>query len=152
MHLADLSFTSARDLPAWARYASASLLIGLGIAGTGLLSQQAVYAPALLLIPVIVLLSIAFGRGAGVYASLLSGGEVYRALPQGASPTASVLLFVFAAGTTASIAEVLARRAARSAKAERRKDLLLREASHRIKNNLQTITSLLRIQRRSLKT
>ena len=158
MNLAILIFTSPRQLPFWARSLVATALVALAWVGVGLLKRNGVYAPFLLLIPVVTLVSAALDRAAGLYAVLLSSVAVYVTLHPGQTPPrfegspllASLLLFVLSVATAAILVEVAARRATRAAKSERRKDLLLREASHRIKNNLQTISSLLRIQRRAV--
>ena len=131
---------------------AATIWIALATGGVALLERQGVYAPYLLFVPMIMVLAAVFDRGAGLYAAVLSSIAVHAFLGRvGAPGIGPLMLFIFAAATAAILVEALARRTAQAAKAERRKDLLLREASHRIKNNLQTVTSLLRIQRRSLK-
>ncbi|HLG87707.1 MAG TPA: sensor histidine kinase [Alphaproteobacteria bacterium] len=152
MHLVVWNSAFARDLPVWARYLAASLLVALVASAVRFLEGQGIDAPYLLLLAV--LLCSAVLERCGLYAALLSSLVAYAFLAEkreSAAAVVSLLLFLFVAATTAVVIEILARRAAQAAKAERRKDLLLREALHRIKNNLQTITSLLRIQRRALR-
>jgi two-component sensor histidine kinase len=152
MHSVSWYYTCARDLPVWRRFFVASLLVALVAGCVQLLEGQGIHAPYLLLLAVI--LSSAAIERCGLYAALLSSLVAYGFITEGresAAAAISLLPFLLISVTAAIVIEMLARRAAQAAKAERRKDLLLREALHRIKNNLQTITSLLRIQRRALK-
>lgn len=160
MPSAVLSSISIRDLPTWSRYAVATAIVALAGGAAALLGRHGVYAPSLLLLPGVMLVAAVLDRGTGLFAAALSGIVAYAFLQpghiqpaqDGAPALVSFLLFLIAASIGAMLIEGLGHRAARAMKSERRKDLLLREASHRIKNNLQTITSLLRIQRRTLKS
>jgi two-component sensor histidine kinase len=149
-----------RNPPVWLRYFIATAFMSLSSLAVWGLDSAGIYAPLLLLIPVVMLISLTLDRGSGLYSAGLSSIVAYvfpGAGPHGETLTgaqawSSLFLFVGSVTLAAILIEALYRSAARVAASEREKDLLLREASHRIKNNLQTVVSLLRLQRRTLQS
>jgi two-component sensor histidine kinase len=110
-----------------------------------------------LMFPAVVFASLVFDRSAGVYAAVLSTALLYLV----AKPTQAVLLppmifaqmgmfFLFAIAL-AVMSEGLHMAWARADTAERKKDLLLNELSHRTKNNLAIVVSMLSLQARMKK-
>ncbi|MER8473853.1 ATP-binding protein [Mesorhizobium sp. M1328] len=104
--------------------------------------------------PAIFLASVLFDRGSGLYSTVLSTILLYfEVKPAGTFllPVGLVLpmiIFVVVALGLAVISEGLRTGYQRAAEAERAKDLLLQELSHRTKNNLAMVSSLLSLQAR----
>jgi len=109
--------------------------------------------PFLLFFPAIFLASLLFNRASGFVAVVLS--TVISLLlwiePRGTLMIAhrgdllALILYVAIGCGIAGLTEALRRALERAAQSEREKDLLLREIHHRIRNDLQTITSLLQL-------
>lgn len=96
--------------------------------------------------------SIVFDRWSGFYATLLATVSSYLTI-QYLHPTVSgtlTLAVFFGVGVALSIvSEALRLALERAVKAEREKDILFRELSHRMQNNLAMAVSLLNMQGRS---
>jgi len=109
--------------------------------------------PFLLFIPAIFLASLLFDRASGFVAVGLS--SVLSVLlwiePRGSLTIAergdllALILYIAIGCGIAGLTEALRRALERAARSEQEKDLLLREVHHRIRNDLQTITSLLQL-------
>src|SRR4051812_45913879 len=151
--------------PGWARYA-ATLFIGV----TTLLVRLALQAqfpgsPFLLFMLAVILCAALFDHGCGILSVLLSAvlAKWFLIEPTSTPTMPSMedifgLSFFVAIGLiTATILEALHRVASdlidaneRLVASEADKDLLLREASHRYKNELSIITALLHLQERTV--
>ncbi|HZH53963.1 MAG TPA: histidine kinase dimerization/phosphoacceptor domain -containing protein [Microvirga sp.] len=113
--------------------------------------------PFLVFFPAVFLSSILFDRGSGFLATSLTTilavyffiEPRYSLVPPVAQVPALVLYVLISCGI-AVLSEALRRALERAQKAEREKDLLFQELSHRTKNNLQIIASVLALQARSL--
>lgn len=152
---------ATRSWPAWARYL-ATLVIITGMLGLRLATQgQIPGTPYLFFFLGIIVASALFNHGTGVFAVLLSAAlaKWFLIEPTGtldvAGPHEIVGLSIFVAVgiITAGILETLHRIASDLISAnrhlivaEREKDLLLQEASHRFKNEITMLTALLRLQ------
>src|SRR5687768_8609281 len=101
------------------RYGLTTLLVLLVCAVRLMLDNLLTASPFLLFVPAVFLAALLFDAGTGLYATLLSAG----------------------------LTEGLRRAMDRARAAEREKDLLLHEVNHRIKNDLQILTSLVSLQR-----
>jgi two-component sensor histidine kinase len=140
--------------PGAVRYGLATLLVALVGAVRLVLAEILTGMPFLLFVQAVFLAALLFGAGAGLYATLLGAGLALVLEPAGSlAPTVpaavSLGLFVAVGGLVAGLTGTLRRAVDRARAAERHKDLLLREVNHRIKNDLQILTSLLSLQRRA---
>jgi two-component system, sensor histidine kinase PdtaS len=109
-----------------------------------------------LLLPGIFTAAILFDRGSGYFATLLAVGfAIYITYP--AEPTAltsvstyeqatPIVLFGLTGFAIAFVGEALRNTMERLVNLEKTKDVLLREIDHRTKNNMMSISSLLRLQ------
>ncbi len=96
--------------------------------------------------------ALLFDRGSGFYATLLATISAYAVLPRlyPQSPIAIGLVIFFAVGIAVSmVSEALRLALERAVNAEREKDILFRELSHRMQNNLAIASSLLQMQSRN---
>jgi two-component sensor histidine kinase len=139
------------------RYASTTVLVGLCFLLVLAVRSTGAVPGFFLMFPAIFAAAILFDRASGIYAALLSTGLLYFEL----RPSQTALLpsefvgpliafFVIALGL-AVISEGLRSAWERAVAAEQAKDLLLQELSHRTKNNLAMVVSMLSLQAR-LKT
>ncbi|WP_414476295.1 sensor histidine kinase [Microvirga sp. M2] len=160
------AYTSwTREWPGWARYGSAILVVLLMLVlRLGLADYLPAYPFLLFFIPIIVNAAL-FDQGSGAYSVLLCAAlAIYFFIePIGSFAIAdprqitSVVLFVLIGLTAAGIIEALhataqelVRANKQFAAADQEKDLLLREAGHRMKNDLATLTALVRLQERAM--
>ena len=105
----------------------------------------------ILFIPAIVISALAFDRGSGFVALVLSAGLVASLLPWRGSANvhvAALASFVTVGSLLVLISEGLHRALERAYEAERDKDLLLQEMSHRVKNKFAMISSIIGLQAR----
>ena len=140
--------------PLAVRYGLTTLLVLLVCTVRLMLGSLLTASPFLLFVPAVFLAALLFDAGTGLYATLLSAGLVlyFFVEPAGSvtlSSHAAVSLgfFVGIGVLIAGLTEALRRAMERARAAEREKDLLLHEVNHRIKNDLQILTSLVSLQR-----
>jgi len=155
LRLVTANDTPFRRLPIWGRYALATLLV-LATLGVRLWADAILTGYPLLLffIPVIAA-SALLDRGTGIYSTLLSALLVDwfflepRFSLAVAQPQSLVALTLFVAvGVTIAVTmEALRVAVERLTAVSERRDLLLREMSHRTKNNLQAVAALLTLER-----
>jgi two-component sensor histidine kinase len=140
--------------PLAVRYGLTTLLVLLVCAVRLMLGDLLTASPFLLFVPAVFLAALLFDAGTGLYATLLSAGLVLYFFVEPADSvtlsthaTVSLGFFVGIGGLIAGLTEALRRAMDRARAAEREKDLLLHEVNHRIKNDLQILTSLVSLQR-----
>jgi len=155
-----------RSWPTWARYAATCAIVVAILLVRLALQAQFPGSPFLLFMLAVILCSALFNHGCGIFSVLLSAAlaKWFLIEPKGSLGVHSMgdifgLSFFIAIGLiTATILEALHRVASDLIDANQQliaseadKDLLLREASHRYKNELSIITALLHLQERTLK-
>ncbi|GJD66322.1 sensor histidine kinase [Methylobacterium frigidaeris] len=159
-----------RQWPAWASYAAALLLVGAAFAGHRVWPEMQAY-PFFFYFPAVFLAAVLFNHGSGFLATALAAGLVTLQLEPRHSFWIAlsrdqlawltfVIVSLLLAGLVeemrktlhgAQAAEHIARAAELQARtAEEQKDLFLREAVHRFKNDITIVVSLLRMQERRL--
>jgi two-component system, sensor histidine kinase PdtaS len=109
------------------------------------------FASFFLLLPGIFACGLIFDRGSGFVATiigLLPALYVTPSLHRSAEQAVPFFLFVTIGFATAFASEALRNLMERLTKAERTKDVLLRELDHRAKNNMMSMSSVLRLQAR----
>ena len=109
------------------------------------------YGFILFILP-IVASALLFDRGTGFFATALSAALVSYLLSWGTNPhlhVAALVTFVFVCGCLVLVAEGLHKALAAAHKAERDKDLLLQEMTHRVKNKFAMMSSIIGMQARS---
>ncbi|HEX2113768.1 MAG TPA: histidine kinase dimerization/phosphoacceptor domain -containing protein [Alphaproteobacteria bacterium] len=146
------------------RYLGATLLVLAALIMRMALNDALANYPFILFYPVVILAALLFDRGTGIYATLLSGLlALYFFLPprdSGVIFDGAILvplaLFLVTCGIAALIIEMLhsvneryAAALARAEKAERVRETLMREMSHRIKNKLQFLAATFNAHARS---
>lgn len=107
----------------------------------------------ILFIPAIVAAALLFDRGSGFLALVLSLALIAASLPwlgQAEVHVAALASFLVVGGGLVLISEGLHRALERALEAERQKDLLLQEMSHRIKNKFAMIVSIIGLQAREV--
>ena len=146
-----LDWLPARNLPLIARYGLTTAIMA------ALCAAQAVYAahtglPGLFSVVFgVMFCAVAFPGGCGYYATALAAISSYftlRYYVPAVSPFATVAFAVFSAGL-AFIGEALRLSLERAVAAERENALLLREMSHRIRNNLTVTAAMLALESRA---
>jgi K+-sensing histidine kinase KdpD len=113
--------------------------------------------PLLLFIPAVFLSALLFDRGSGFIATLLSAvvAGAYFIEPRGsgfleARQWFPIFVFVLIGFAISAVTETLRKAVRKLERLEKAKDLQLEELAHRIKNDLATVGSLLRLQARSV--
>jgi len=106
-----------------------------------------------LLMPAIFLASIIFDRGSGFYATILSAGLSITGLHLTNAwmlehYLVPLLLFVLFGMGLAAAGEGMRTALKRAVAAERATTVMIQELNHRVRNNLSTVTSMLRLQMR----
>jgi two-component sensor histidine kinase len=154
-----------RAWPTWARYAAT-----VAIVAATLMARLALHAwfpgsPFLLFFLAIILCSALFDHGAGMFSVMLSAvlAKWFLIEPAGtlnverAEDIVGISVFIAIGLISAAVLEALHRVAHELADAnellvasEGEKDLLLQEASHRFKNELTMLSTMLRLQQRSM--
>lgn len=144
-------------MPYPVRYALTALIMLACCAAQYLIFRLSNFTGFFILLPGIFLSGLLFDRGSAFFATaigLLFG--VYILLPGFTPPPNAayvpLILFVLTGFFIALVAEALRKAIGRVVTAERQKDLLLRELRHRTKNDIMSITSVLRIQARQAPT
>src|SRR3954447_4501412 len=165
MHWLFTNRFGTRDWPRWAHFAATAAIIAvtalIKLWLTPILSGQ----PFLLFYPAIVLCAVLFDHRSGVLAVVLSAlAATLLLLPpigslrvESSEVALALSLFVLVGLPTAILVEELQKALRRAtaanmklAAAEEEKDLLLREATHRFRNDLSMIIALLRMQERTV--
>src|SRR3954453_2207047 len=144
--------------PVLVRYAISGLFVLVAFLSRYVLGGAMQGSPYLLFIPAVFASSLLFDRGSGFVATGLSGllALYFFVAPAGAfwpvqpGDVLGLLLFVAISGAIAFVTEALRLALERVAAAERGKDLLLREVEHRVRNDLQGITSVLSLEQRKV--
>jgi two-component system, sensor histidine kinase PdtaS len=154
-----------RAWPTWARYAATLAIVVATLLVRLALQAHTPGSPFLLFMLAVILCAALFDHGCGILSVLLSAvlAKWFLIEPTGTFAMPSMedlfgLSFFVAIGLiTATILEALHRVASdltdaneRLVASEADKDLLLREASHRYKNELSIITALLHLQERTV--
>ena len=179
MHNIFLYARRSRRFPMWARYAITTLIVLIAFGIRLSLWQGVAGYPYLVFFPAIILVSILFDHGAGIYAVVLSAllAIYFFVDPIGSlsvthpDDVIGIAVFLVTAITTAILIEALhrafhdmweahseltlahddlARAHNEVAASEHEKDLLLEEMTHRTKNDLTMVASLIRLQARSI--
>lgn len=138
-----------------ARYLISTLLVGLFFLLVVLVQGSGRPECFFILLPAIFLAAVTCGGDCGIYAALSSGALLYGlvlpphdiVLPGRFVP--ALVIFLVAALGLAALSDALRSAWDRASAAERAKDLLLRELSHRTKNSLAMLISALSLQLRS---
>jgi two-component sensor histidine kinase len=105
----------------------------------------------ILFVPAVVAAALLFDRRSGFLALALSAGFVAASLDWHANAQTHVgalSIFLLVGGGLVLVSEGLHRALERARKAERDKDLLLQEMSHRVKNKFSMIASMINLQSR----
>ena len=144
--------------PVLVRYAISGLFVLVAFLSRYVLATTMQGYPYLLFIPAVFASSLLFDRGSGFFATGLSALlAFYFFVPPAGSfwpiqpgDVLALILFVAISGAIAFVTEALRLALERVAAAERGKDLLLREVEHRVRNDLQGITSVLSLEQRKV--
>jgi two-component sensor histidine kinase len=135
------------------RYAVTTLIVLVAFLLRLGLSGYMASSPLLLFAPAAFLSALLFGKGAGIYATLLGAtlAAVFfmPSVPFNPEQIPALLLFLVIGFSITAVVEALRQSIARLRVAERQKSLLLEEVAHRTKNDLTLIASLLTMQARS---
>jgi len=150
-----LQILPRRGLSIWVRYGTTLAIVAVFfLIRAGLEDRVGTYG-FFVMTPAIFLPAVLFDRGSGFLATVVSALLLYLLVGGTAdiqSLTAHLIpfaLFVVICLGIATVSEMLRKALERAVAAEKAKDLLLKEMGHRIKNNLQTVASLLQMQARS---
>jgi K+-sensing histidine kinase KdpD len=154
----------SRTLPWSVRYLCTTLLVLAALVVRMALDDALRTYPFILFYPVVILATLLFDRGTAIYATLLSGLlALYFFLPPrdslvlfDAAILVPLALFFLTCGIAAVTIEMLhsvndryAAALERAEKAERVRETLMREMSHRIKNKLQFLAATFNMHARS---
>lgn len=139
-------------LPAWQRYGiTFAIVLGSFVLRTAIGTHAGRYG-FILFIPSIVAAGLVFDFGCGAFATVLAAALANSSLDwsaASASDRVSVTFFFVAVGLGLAFVSASLRSALeRAQRAERDKDLLLQEMSHRVKNKFAMISSIIALQSR----
>ncbi len=146
-----------RAWPIWLRYLVTAALVFLALAAWLALDESLHAYPFLIFYPVIILAALIFDRGSGLFATVVSAVAIYYfLLPQRGSwrlenpaDLVPLALFILIAVVIALVIEAVHALLHRLRAAERELKLSLEEMSHRTRNNLQLLASMLSIESRT---
>lgn len=157
-----------RRLPVWASYGLTALIVAAFVGlrfGISSLDASVNLPLFLVFVPAVIISSMLFDKGSGLFAVFLSGavGLVFFIEPVGSFASKSVgevvrLIFFVLIGTfTAALVEAfrhtiddLHATKRRLEESNRHRDLLLADINHRIKNHLGSLSAVLSISKRRL--
>jgi two-component sensor histidine kinase len=149
-----LRFLPARPQPFWTRYGASTIIVLLWfILRLGVGDRAGEYG-FILLIPGVVLSSILFDRGTGLWATALNlflSAAVLQWDSEWDRHIAALVVFGLVSVVLVVISEGLRAALERITRAEREKDLLFQEFRHRVRNNFALVDSLLSLQARAQK-
>src|SRR5262249_45752724 len=139
--------------PVLVRYGVSAAIILVCCAVQYAMYRVAGFAGLFLLLPGIFVAGILFDRGSAFFATGLGAlVSIYLMFPAwpalDAAVVVPIVLFLLTGVAMAMVSEGLRMALERIVKAEREKDLLLRELRHRTKNDIMNIGSILRLQAR----
>lgn len=139
--------------PVLVRYGVSAAIILVCCAVQYAIYRVAGFAGLFLLLPGIFVAGILFDRGSAFFATALGAlVSIYLMFPAwpalDAPVVVPIVLFLLTGIAMAIVSEGLRMALERIVKAEREKDLLLRELRHRTKNDIMNIGSILRLQSR----
>src|SRR5262245_22387200 len=139
--------------PVLVRYGVSAAIILVCCAVQYAIYRVAGFAGLFLLLPGIFVAGILFDRGSAFFATALGAlVSIYLMFPAwpalDAPVVVPIVLFLLTGVAMAIVSEGLRMALERIVKAEREKDLLLRELRHRTKNDIMNIGSILRLQSR----
>lgn len=137
----------------WARYAWSAIIVGAFVILRAALESHLEGRPFLLFFFPVFLSALLFDRGSGYFATALAAvaASVLWVKPEGGlipeSPgdLLALLLFLTMCIGVATLTEALRASLEKVARSEQEKSTLLRELNHRVLNDLQGVTSLLRM-------
>jgi two-component sensor histidine kinase len=138
--------------PAWLKYGATVVMVAVTyVLRLGLGEQTGQYG-FILFVPAIVAAGLLFDRGSGFLAVVLSAalivGLVSRSPGEVSHHLPGLLTFVLISLGLVLLSEGLQKALARAYQAEREKDLLLQEMSHRVKNKFTMISAIIALQSR----
>ena len=136
------------------RFGATTLILAVCIAIQFLIAYTTRLPGLFVLLVGIFAVSLAFDRAAGYYATALAAIAAAIVLPRlyPQSPVAAgLVVFALVGIALAIVSEALRGTLERAVKAEREKDMLFSELSHRMQNNLAIASSLLQMQSRAHK-
>ena len=138
-------------LPIAVRYGATVLMVLLSFGlRVGIEERTGAYG-FLLFVPAIVAAALLFDRGSGFLALILSTGLIATLLPWGMDADvhiSALASFVIVGAGLVVLGETAHKAVERAHRAEREKDLLLQEMSHRVRNKFTMISSIIALQAR----
>ena len=147
-----VAWLPSRPQPLLVRYLATAAIMG-GFAAAQIALALYTQLPALfLLLGGIFICAVLFDRGTGIFASLIGTASTWFIISRIGwdVPIVPAVALFFVIGTGLSIiSDALRSSIERAAAAERAKDLLFRELSHRTQNNLAIAASILSLQGRA---
>jgi len=141
-----------KEPPAFVRFGATTLMIAAAGCAQYILALRTGLPGLSGVLAGIFLATFLFGRMAGFYGTALASAFAYVVLQQhlpGLPIVAALVLFMLMGGGVSLLTDFLRSALKRAIKAEREKDLLFRELSHRAQNNFALITSMAQLQSRA---